>query len=938
MQTQWDVVLTYMSHHPRWFEGFGRRAMTGEHLGAYREVVPNNWQLRRRGYWMVSEPPQTPAIAQGWKLHVSATSATSVETLRRALPVLRDARVHFKFLMDPDAVREANGKSYGRGSSGKFITVYPRDEAEFHAVGSALTAALAGLDGPYILSDRRFPGSRVVFYRYGGFAAITRLQPNGVPELLIHDADGQPVPDRRNPYFSSPVAVADPFTGELLGPPTAAEDDDAQEAPEAAPLAGRFTVTGVLAFSNRGGIYRGVDTETGADVLLREARPGVEVGRGGIDAVELLRHEYTLLTRLADTGLFVRPIAFFTAWEHAFLVEEFVEGTHLGHLSISQNPVYSLDLTPDGLTRYYQRFQRMWLQVADAIAVCHERGIVLGDISPTNIMVTPDDEIRVIDLESAFYEDPARQTGSAGRGAGLFTPGMVTRRAATAGRGDRRTDYYALGGLLLVCVHLCHQGDNLDPAMPRAIFQQAAADLDLPAELVSLITELYDEDPALPDPAELRRRIEELPFGTAWKQPPPLARPAVRDPQRVRELHSRVGATLDGVVDYLRGTADPTRSDRLYPADPMVFETNPLSLAHGAYGCLYALHTMGREVPRTALGWALQQPTTRSKMPPGLYYGTAGVAWAQSVLGLADLAVTTLRTAGDHPLLYAEPGVTAGAAGHGMACLRLWRDTALPEFLDRARAIGQWLAKTARRDGADGELASWELESGRRPVGYAEGAAGIAMFLLALHAACGEPDLLELGSAALRFDLAQAETAPSGLLSFPAEVAADGEPSSVLRQYWDEGSAGVLTTALRYHAVTGDPGLLERIRAVLPDVRRPYAVFPQLFHGLSGLGSAVLDAYEYLGEPELLADAEHIADTVLCYAVRRPEGVVFPGEQCLRESCDLATGSAGVALFLDRLATTRPGARTNRNFLLDDLVDELALSRAAGAPEAAGPR
>ena len=53
---------------------------------------------------------------------------------------------------------------------------------------------------------------------------------------------------------------------------------------------------------------------------------------------------------------------------------------------------------------------------------------------------------------------------------------------------------------------------------------------------------------------------------------------------------------------------------------------------------------------------------------------------------------------------------------------------------------------------------------------------------------------------------------------------------------------------------------------------------------------------------------------------QRIEGVVFPGEQSLRECCDLASGSAGVALFLDRVRHAAPGRRTNRNFLLDDLL------------------
>jgi hypothetical protein len=900
MQVSWETVVSYMMHHPRWFEDFTQRAPAAEHFREYRAVMPGDWQLSRRGHWIIAEPPDVPMPGQGWKLHVSATSRNSAEVLRVALPVLRDAGVRFKFLMDPAAVQEANGKSFPRGSSGKFITVYPVDDAQFHEVGRALTEALDGFDGPYLLSDRRFPGSRVVFYRYGGFRSFFRLRPGGIRELMINTPDGAQVPDVRTPYWTVPEWARDPFplpAGKPSGEKTALAD-------------GRFVVESALLLGNRGGVYRAVDTGTGADVVLREARPGVEVGPAGIDAVRLLRHEYDLLTELADTGLFVRPITYFTQWEHAYLVEEYLPGTPIGRLSITENPIYGLDLTPGRLTDYYSRFRDLWVQIADAIAACHERGIVLGDLSPTNIIVMPGDRIRIIDLESAFHEGRDQS-------AGLSTPGMVTRRSLANRCGDKRTDYYALGGVILSCVLMCQQADVMEQDIPRRLFAEAATDLDLPAELVSLIGDLYDENAELPDPAVVRQRIADLPFGTAWRQPPPLAVPVVPEKAASARLHKRIDETLDGVADYLLGAATPQRDDRLFPADLLVFETNALSVANGAYGSLYALHTIRGSVPDHLLAWALRRSTAHPVIPPGLYYGTAGVAWAQSAMGYQDLAIATLRGSADHPLLLTEPGVLIGAAGHGMACLRLWRDTGLGEFLDRAVHIGAHLAETAVREG---NRAHWPGPEGRIPIGYGYGASGVAMFLLALHAATGDAEVLALGEAALEFDLSCGEYTPGGLFTFPPVVSTEDSPTTVLRSYWDEGTAGILTTALRYQQVTGR--WRDRIDRLLPDVRRKYVVFPQLFHGVAGMGNTLLDAYEFLGEPELLGDAERAAVAVLCSVTERPEGIVFPGEQTLRESADLATGSAGVALFLDRFRRTAPGARTNLNFVLDDLLED----------------
>ena len=59
--------------------------------------------------------------------------------------------------------------------------------------------------------------------------------------------------------------------------------------------------------------------------------------------------------------------------------------------------------------------------------------------------------------------------------------------------------------------------------------------------------------------------------------PSPLTR-ATPDP--VPALPNAVGRT----VDFVLATADPDRTDRLWPADARVYDTNPLNLVYGAAG------------------------------------------------------------------------------------------------------------------------------------------------------------------------------------------------------------------------------------------------------------------------------------------------------------------------------------------------------------------
>ncbi len=383
-------------------------------------------------------------------------------------------------------------------------------------------------------------------------------------------------------------------------------------------------------------------------------------------------------------------------------------------------------------------------------------------------------------------------------------------------------------------------------------------------------------------------------------------------------LHADLDRIVRSVADYLIGTADVEREDRLCPGDLTVFETNPLSVAYGTAGVLHAIYQLTGEVPEGLSAWLTRRQVTNELYPPGLYMGQAGVAWVAGEIGLPEVALNIMRSVRNHELLFRSHDVLHGCAGYGLACLKMWMNGHGDEFLDDAVGVGDHLISSAVRSDHG---VHWPGQEGAVAHGYAYGSSGVALFLLYLHLATGLQQPIDTGRQALDFDLAHGVWQDSAFVGFPAIVSVHGEDfNQTPRCYWDAGTAGVITTLVRYLAVRRDPSLEKWLDPLAANVSHKYAVMPQLFHGLAGLGNALIDIWEYTGNETHRAGAWQTAEGVLLFQIGALEGTGFPGEQAMRESADFASGAAGIGLFLDRLRKADPSTRGNFNFVLDELL------------------
>ncbi|HEV2991282.1 MAG TPA: class III lanthionine synthetase LanKC [Candidatus Angelobacter sp.] len=844
--------------------------------------LPAGWEISRQGIWFYCSSPQNAMPLQGWKIHVSAGLANAREIIDRVSTILlAHPDTNFKFALDMPTLFLLNGKNWSRGGSGKFITIYPPDNARFLELIEEIHVATKGLTGPYILSDHRYKDSRIVYYRYGGMRLYEVLNIKGERTPMLVGPGGLPVPDQRCAYPVTPSWVDAPL-------PFHGASNEGEEGHKL--RNGRYTIETVIGHSNAGGVYKAFDQFTKTRVIIKEARPHVSASPDGYDAIDMLKKEHRLLCLLSDTGISPQPVDIFPEWEHWFLVEEYIEGMSMNSHSAAHNILLQTRPQPEDYQRWYDIFRELCISLAKISDILQKRNVVFADLSTYNLIVAGGrNELKIIDFEAAYQPgiDPPST---------VYTPGFTSQERLSGGTAGFEDDRYSVGAVLMAYLFPFNGLFHLKPHAKAGIMATIQQDARLPKSIAAMILELLGDEPA--------RRPTAAAMLQALQAAPVCSEPATCDegqPQDSNEI-------IAGILAHIHNTASYTRRDRLFPSDPKLFATNPLSVAHGAAGVAYAEHRITGEVPHSMIDWIMDHSPSKDTCPPGLYMGTAGIAWALLEMGDRDEAERIFRLSSSHPLRYDSADLFYGMAGWGMAALRFFLETEDESYLDQAIEAGRKLLETS----------SWSERgrcwgpSSKAAFGLAHGASGIALFLLYLYLAIADEEFYLAGREALEFDLSFAQRTRDNGLSWSQSA----EARSPLYPYWRVGSAGIGMATLRFYRLFEEPHYLSILEKIFIDTDRKYAVLPGAFMGLAGLGEFLLDMHDVFGGTRYLQSAHKVAQGIMNFRVDRA-GIAFPGEMLSRLSCDYGTGSTGIALFLNRLQ-----GRRGSNFMLDALFQE----------------
>ncbi len=805
-------------------------------------TVPDGWEVSGKGPWTFLRPRRAALPAQGWKVHVSATPDNAAGVLGAVWDYCLPREVAFKFLTSRTDVLLRNGKYAERGGSGKFVTIYPADLAQLTSVLHGLDEVLRRSDGPYVLTDVRWRDGPL-YVRYGGFAERFCTLPSGERALAIADPHGVLVPDQRQARFAPPSWVDIP---DVLRPSVAARAEPDAGTP--------FPFSGVrpLHFSNGGGVYVATDTRTGREVVLKEARPHAGLDPAGADAVRRLRREHGFLEKLSGTGVVPELYDYLVCWEHHFVVEEYVDATPLGRELVERSPLIHPDVD-EAAVREYARWARDVLdRVGRALHVLHDRGIAFGDLHPHNILLRPSGEVVFVDLEMASWlADDER--------AALGAPGYV----APDGRTGADADLYALACLRLSLFLPLTTLLPLDQDKAAMLADSVVRRFGLPRSYATRTTEVLRDRRAVP---RARSRAASLAAGVEEGTPD---WPAVRESVRAAVLAS----------------ATPHRRDRLFPGDIEQFTHTGTGLAHGAAGVLYALARSGCGRFPEHERWLLDAVHDgQCDEHPGFYDGLHGIAYALAELGLVEDALRVL----DRALAVAAGPLPAtlfsGLAGVGLNLLRFATLTGDESLVARAVETGA-LAATAmgltpdpERDGGGPPSAA------RGRAGLVFGPSGPALLFVRLFEATGDDRFLDLAAAALRRDVARCVVVPDGTMQM--------DEGWRVVPYLAAGSLGVGLVLREFLRHRPDPGFESALARIRRAAEPEFVICPGLFNGRAGLVAFLTTAGG--AAPVIDRHLSRLAWHMLSYR----DEVAFPGDQLMRLSMDLATGSAGVLFAL----------------------------------------
>ena len=199
-------------------------------------------------------------------------------------------------------------------------------------------------------------------------------------------------------------------------------------------FADRYEIVAALGAGAMGSVYRARDVELDDDIAIKTLLPELVTDH---ELVERFKQEVKLARRISHPNV-VRTHDFGQWAGVHYLTMELVEGITVRNLIVSRNRL--------GISAT----MAIASQLADALIVAHDQGVVHRDIKPQNLLLDSDGVLKVMDFGVARLAERTITRTEAGLAVG--TPAYMPPEQLLGEAVDSRSDLYAVGAVLYECL------------------------------------------------------------------------------------------------------------------------------------------------------------------------------------------------------------------------------------------------------------------------------------------------------------------------------------------------------------------------------------------------------------------------------------------------------------------------------------------------------
>ncbi|WP_342472990.1 class III lanthionine synthetase LanKC [Metasolibacillus sp. FSL H7-0170] len=848
------------------YEDVSKISAKDEYINIVKDILKDNedeWRISRSNIYinlhntLVSSLPK-----QGWKIHISSNVCNAYEILGIVSKLAKKERFNFKFYMDSYIHQITTEKPYSRSQSGKFITIYPESEENFKELIEKIYHLLKGFEGPYILSDKRYKDCKVLYYRYGAFKSIPKIDIEGNLNLYIQSTNGELILDKRSPKFELPSFVEQPFLDtEIIN-----EEDNA--------LFVKYNNIKALKLTNSGGVYSAISNLTNKEVILKEARPGKTISLDfKLDAIDYRRNEEEILKSLQSSSCTPKVLESFYCWEHYFLVVEKIKGVTLREYVNKNTPFINYKPSMQHVNTYIKEIFMIFHNILDVVIMFHKKGIVLNDISLDNLIIKDDLKVFVIDLESAINIKKNDNNSNA----------MSTIRVNRDYINIFSGDIYSLG--ILFSDLFVTKGNlyNLSEKTILNFLEELSIDFMLPNEILDIFKHLtQDENIDLMEIKSIINALHNFQKNLNRKKCSFISNDQL---QKIIEAHNKFA------LDFINKDDFSTK-----PYTPK--SHNPFNISHGIYSLGIKHHSNLKE--KKAYYQKMFQTALKNPLiPPGLFTGISGISLKLLQSGFDELAEELLDSISIDNFDSQDYDFFKGKSGYGMVLIYFGNKLKKDIYIQKAETLATSLLGIL--DYYSCNLGTTRVKE-KFNIGLFYGFSGVAQFMLDLYCATEKEIYFSYAEKAIELDLSFKSFDEKGNFGFPR----DSININTIQPYLSNGTSGIVAVLLRLAYVSNKKEYLELISQMYPYLEYKYFVYPGLFNGGAGLAYTLLDLYQFFGQDKFKGMAKEVIDGICLFAVDMNGDLLLPGDYLEKISLDFGGGSAGVVSLFNRYLYNHP--------------------------------